>query len=240
MHKDCLRPETASTACPLFVVSPHLDDAAFGCAALLAACPGACVCTVFAGLPAHPQSTQWDRAAGFDDSTQAMRERRREDDRALAHFGARAIRLPFLDGQYGALPDVGRLADEIAKAYECACTVDASLVVPLGVRHPDHMRVGEAWARLLRTGRVGSCIVYEDAIHRAARGAVEKRLAELEAGGLHAAPLDESWRPERLGARALSIRRRAILEYASQLRAFDSAFPADLARPERYWCVRRA
>jgi LmbE family N-acetylglucosaminyl deacetylase len=240
MYQDRLHPETASAACPLFVVSPHLDDAAFGCAALLATYSGACVCTVFAGMPAHVQSTEWDRAAGFDDSTQAMRERRREDDRALAHFGARAIRLPFLDGQYGTLPDAARLADEIARVYECACTVDTSLVVPLGVRHPDHVRVGEAWARLLRTGRVASCIVYEDAIHRTARGAVEKRLAALAAGGLHAAPLDESWRPERLGARALSIRRRAVLEYASQLRAFDARFPADLARPERYWCVTRA
>ncbi|MCP3712521.1 PIG-L family deacetylase [Paraburkholderia sp. CNPSo 3274] len=240
MDKDRLQPETARTTCPLFVVSPHLDDAVFGCAALLAACPGARVCTVFAGSPADPQSTEWDRSAGFGDSTQAMRERGREDDRALERCGARALRLPFLDGQYGPLPDVTALADEMVKQYERVRTGDASFVVPLGVRHPDHVRVGEAWALLLRTGRVVSCIAYEEAIHRTARGAVAKRLTELEAGGLQAAPLDEAWRTSRLSARALAIRRYAILEYASQLRAFGTRFPADLAKPERYWCVTRA
>ncbi|WP_321921328.1 PIG-L deacetylase family protein [Paraburkholderia guartelaensis] len=226
-------------ACSLFVVSPHLDDAVFSCAALLATCPEACVCTVFAGSPAHAQITDWDRAAGFDDSTQAMHERVREDDRALERCGARALRLPFLDGQYGTLPDAVTLADEIAKQYEDVRSDDTLFVVPLGVRHPDHVRVGDAWLLLLRTGQVASCIVYEEAIHRAARGAVAKRLTELEAAGLRAVQLDEAWRPERLSARALTIRRSAILEYSSQLRAFDVRFPADLARPERYWHVTR-
>ncbi|RQN34014.1 PIG-L family deacetylase [Paraburkholderia tropica] len=59
----------------LFVVSPHLDDAVFGCATLLAAQPGATVCTVFAGTPRAPQIQPWDEAAGFSDSSEAMRAR---------------------------------------------------------------------------------------------------------------------------------------------------------------------
>lgn len=224
----------------LFAISPHLDDAVFGCAALLAARPGAYVCTVFAGTPGERQDTEWDRAAGYADSTHAMRGRWREDDRALGVCRAKALRLNFLDGQYGALPAAETLADALYEAFAAhAGDGDAALVAPLGVHHPDHVRVGEAWALLLRTGRVASCIVYEDAIHRAARGVVEKRLGELDKAGLRIAPLDPTWCPERLTARALDIKRRGIVEYASQLRAFGERIPADLARPERYWRVER-
>lgn len=222
----------------LFVVSPHLDDAVFGCATLLAARPGACVCTVFAGTPENRQDTEWDRAAGYADSTLAMRGRWREDERALDICNAKAHRLDFLDGQYDALPDIETLANALAEAFS-AYKNEATLVVPLGVHHPDHVRVGEAWMALLRAGRVLSCIVYEDAIHRAARGVVEKRLNELDQAGLRVTPLDDAWCPERSTARALDIKRRGILAYASQLRAFGERIPADLAKPERYWRAER-
>ncbi|PVX61397.1 PIG-L deacetylase family protein [Paraburkholderia unamae] len=240
MSFDRQRGAMAGASSALFVVSPHLDDAVFGCAALLAGYPGACVCTVFAGAPDHPQHTEWDRAAGFGNSTQALDERCREDNRALEHCGARALRLPFLDGQYGRLPDVATLAEEVKKHCESMRAGDEAFVAPLGVRHPDHMCVGKAWELLLCTGGLESCIAYEEAIHRTTRGVVAKRLAELEAAGLHVTPLDETWRPARLAARALTAKRLAILEYASQLRAFDARFPADLAKPERYWRVTRA
>ena len=227
-----------STVPPLFVISPHLDDAVFSCAALLAAYPGALVCTVFAGTPANARSTSWDRAAGYGDSTQAMRGRWREDDRALEWCGAQPLRLDFLDGQYGPLPDVAALTEALAAQF--ARVRGATLVVPLGVHHPDHVRVGDAWVALLRAGGMASCIVYEDAIHRTARGAVAKRLAKLDAAGLPVTPLGENWRAARFGARAQALRRHGIRAYGSQLRAFGADFPADLARAERYWRVARA
>lgn len=227
----------------LFVVSPHLDDAVFGCAALLAARPGARVCTVFAGTPPERQNTEWDRAAGYADSTHAMRGRCREDDRALDVCHAKPVRLDFLDGQYGPLPDTlalsNALIDTFAAQKSSKTADDTTLVVPLGVHHPDHVRVGEAWTALLRAGRVPSCIVYEDAIHRAARGVVEKRLTELDKAGLRLTALDATWCPERLSARALDIKRRGIVAYDSQLRAFGERMPADLAKPERFWRVER-
>lgn len=237
MRIPSLKPEKPCASPPLFVVSPHLDDAVFSCAALLAAHAGARVCTVFAGTPADKRRTPWDRAAGYDDSTQAMRGRWREDDRALECCGAQPLRLDFLDGQYGPLPDVDALTE--ALNVEFGLARGSTLVVPLGVHHPDHVRVGEAWVALLRAGLVASCIVYEDAIHRAAPGAVAKRLAALGATGLHATSLDDTWSPERLGARAQALRLDGIGAYESQLRAFGAGFPADLARPERYWRVAR-
>lgn len=232
-----LKPQKPCVSPPLFVVSPHLDDAVFSCAALLAVHTGARVCTVFAGTPVDKRSTPWDRAAGYGESTQAMRGRWREDDRALERCGAKPLRLNYLDGQYGPLPDVDALTEALNVQFGLAR--GSTLVVPLGVHHPDHVRVGEAWVALLRAGCVASCIVYEDAIHRAEPGTVATRLAALVAAGLHVTPLDDTWLPERLGARAQALRHDGIRAYASQLRAFGAGFPADLARPERYWRVAR-
>ena len=48
------------------VLSPHCDDAVFGCGELLADRPGSTVITVFAGRPGSGVPlTRWDAAAGF-------------------------------------------------------------------------------------------------------------------------------------------------------------------------------
>ncbi len=221
-------------AAPL-VISPHLDDAVFSCGALLAAIPGSTVCTVFAGAPDKPQRRAWDVAAGFRDSTTAMTIRTREDAQALALCGARAERLSFLDRQYDPLPDDEAI--ESALVAQLAKCPGAPFVVPLGLRHPDHRRVAEAWLTLLRSRLIRSCIVYEEAIHRTARGLTEQRLRNLSDVGLRADALDATWCPERTSARATNIKRCSVLAYDSQLRAFGSRVPADLAQPERYWHV---
>lgn len=220
---------------PLFVVSPHLDDAVFGCATLLASQPGTTVCTVFAGTPRAPQVQPWDEAAGFSDSTDAMRIRTREDEHALAQFGAQGIRLPYLDGQYGELPSVRVLATALLAQLEQPGR--SRLVFPLGLRHPDHLRVADAWIALLRTRTVQSCVVYEDAIHRAVPGLTAARLDDLAAAGLRIVALDASWYPQRESARALRSKQRAVLAYKSQLRAFGEDVLTDLYAPERFWRV---
>ncbi|SDE36381.1 PIG-L deacetylase family protein [Paraburkholderia lycopersici] len=104
-------PHDVSDGAPrLIVVSPHLDDAVLGCAGLIARCPGSIVCTVFAGEPPAPMHTQRDEASGFADAQEAVRARKREDERALAMCGATPLWLDFLDGQYGATPDVKDVA----------------------------------------------------------------------------------------------------------------------------------
>src|SRR5919106_5159209 len=72
----------------VLVVSPHLDDAVFGCGELLAACPGSIVTTVFAGAPKHSELTEWDAAAGFRAGQDVMAARREEDQQALTIVGA--------------------------------------------------------------------------------------------------------------------------------------------------------
>lgn len=222
---------------PLFVVSPHLDDAVFGCAALLATRPGARVCTVFAGTPAVPQCRPWDAAAGFDSARDAMAERLHEDARALACCGACGLYLDFLDDQYGVATDLPALAAALAR--QLSLYRGAVPLLPLGLRHPDHRRVADAWLGLLQAGQIGDCLVYEEALHRSATGETERRLDALDQAGLRITPLDDTWCAARVAPPARDLKRQAVAAYASQLRAFGAAALDDLARPERYWHVTR-
>jgi LmbE family N-acetylglucosaminyl deacetylase len=162
-ESGCLRALRHGTR--LFVVSPHLDDAVFGCAGLLALHPGAIVCTVFAGEPPERMQTPWDASCGFADSHVAMRVRWREEERALAICEAQPLRLGFLDAQYGATPAVEAVAEALAAQYRRFAGYLP--VCPLGLWHSDHVLVGAACRLLLRTGRFAHCIAYEDAIYRA-------------------------------------------------------------------------
>lgn len=222
---------------PLFVVSPHLDDAVFSCASLIATRPGTRVCTVFAGAPEPPQCQPWDAAGGFADSTAALRERTREDDAALAICGAHGMRLPFLDGQYGPLPSLRALAR--ALAGQLARCPRAVPLVPLGLHHPDHRRVADAWLLLARHQRRRAWLVYEEAIHRGVAGVSAARRDELARAGWRLTPLDAGWCAAREDEPARAVRRRAISAYASQLRAFGAARLTDLDAPERYWLAER-
>lgn len=114
-----MRPSSSTTGrgAPLFVVSPHLDDAVFSCGVLLASHPGSLVCTVFCGAPAPPQRTAWDASAGHRDSSAALCARIGEDEQALALVRARAVRLSFLDSQYGSTPTVDELARALTDAW---------------------------------------------------------------------------------------------------------------------------
>ncbi|MBB3257335.1 LmbE family N-acetylglucosaminyl deacetylase [Paraburkholderia bannensis] len=229
---------SAGVVAPLFVVSPHLDDAVFSCGSLLAARRGAVVCTVFAGTPADPVHRSWDEAAGFEDSTQAMHARTLEDEYALSLCEACGVRLGFFDGQYAPLPAAQTVARAIAE--ELARWPGATPVVPLGLRHSDHRCVADAWLVLFRARSMTSCIVYEEAIHRTARDLTGQRLAELANAGLSVERLDEAWCPARTSARAQHMKRRCVQAYASQLRAFGARIPADLGAPEQYWRVEWA
>jgi LmbE family N-acetylglucosaminyl deacetylase len=232
MHTRSSTSISPGLAAPLFVVSPHLDDAVFSCGMLLASRPGSIVCTVFCGEPDPPQYTPWDRSAGHRDSSDALRARVAEDEHALAVLRARGVRLPFLDSQYGATPTVETLGRALTHAWREAGL--PRLVVPLGLYHSDHILVGDACRALVLAQRLSDAIVYEDALYRTIRGVTGRRYEALARQGFTFAPLDAQANASLRAPGSANAKWRAAHAYRSQLRALSDAHPYDLVEPERY------
>lgn len=203
----------------LLVVGAHLDDAVLSAGRLLAAAPGAIVCTVFAGRPgprdARPGTTPWDRACGFAPGADVVGVRAGEDDAAVAALGATAVRLPFVDAQYAAPPAVDDLVaalGEVLRRWR-----PDRVVTPLGLLHRDHRWTAAACLRLLRDRPPGApreWLVAADQPY-ARWAATAGRLAALRRAGLRPAG------PQRLGdddlpAAAVRRRRAALAAYGSQ------------------------
>ena len=222
---------------PLLVISPHLDDGVFSCAAWLAAQRKTAVATVFAGPPPCGLLTDWDRRCGFDSSTDARRTRIAEDDVALATLGARPIRLPFLDAQYGRPAPRERIADaltRIAVAYRAA-----AVMVPLGLFHSDHVLTSNAGVEAMARLPYCTWFAYEDALYRRIDGAVDARLAQLHEMGVAVHPARAAQTPRDAAARCAALKRRAVRCYASQLPALAGHELDDLSAPERFWRLSR-
>lgn len=213
---------------PALLVSPHLDDAVFGCGQWLGAHPGTRVVTVFTGLPADGgMRTDWDTRCGFASAREAVLARREEDRAALALLGGEPCWLDFGDSQYGVTPTVEAVAGALSPLLERQGEDDA-FVFPLGLFHSDHRLVHEAcmaaWRRHPRPA-----LLYEDALYRAMPGLLQQRLAELLRLGLQLTPAKEK------PVEAAATKARAVQCYASQLRAFGPDGYDDTARPERRW-----
>jgi LmbE family N-acetylglucosaminyl deacetylase len=230
-NRSSSKPSSKPPRPGLLVVSPHLDDAVFGCGALLAGHPGAGVVTVFAGRPPHYETlTAWDAAAGFRAGEDVVAARREEDRAALALLRARPVWLEFCDSQYARTPSAREVAaklDEVIRG-EAASTV----AVPLGLFHSDHQLAHEA-ALLARSKHLERMwLAYEDAIYRRIPGLVDDRLGQLNEAGVRTIP----YTPD--GGADDSVKREAIACYASQIRALARpGYPGfeDALAPERYW-----
>lgn len=214
----------------LLAISPHLDDAVFGCGDLLAAHPGSIVVTIFAGVPALFHGlTEWDAICGFLSAREAVRARRREDETALGFLGSRPVWLDFSDAQYGETPrsvDVTRALRRVVRESDCDI-----VVFPMGLYHSDHDLAHHATRALIREGRSLEWLCYEDTFYRCIPGLVQNRVKRLA----------HSYRvlPPRLNSAGLtSAKRRAVYCYASQLRGLSSAGRPghlDALTAERYW-----
>ncbi len=204
----------------LLVVSPHFDDTVFSCGALLAATPGATVCTVFAATPPDAIVTDWDRQCGFQDAHQAMRAQQAEDDAALAVLDARPLRLNFLDSQY-----LRQSANSSSRSIVQALSATirdiqpTMLHIPPGLFHSDHALAHEAAIEAWRTHPSLQCVAYEDCLYRYMDGLVQTRIAELAARDIVATPVLDPFDLEGL-KRALELKCAAVSHYASQLRTF--------------------
>src|SRR3954462_6777516 len=122
----------------MVVVSTHFDDAVFSCYSLLG--PETTVVTALAGLPPAGTLGDWDAGGGATSSVERVRERRAEDEAALALSGSRAVHLDFLDKQYwdGEGPSVGELA------YGLEPHLVGPVYAPAGIGNDQHALVRDA------------------------------------------------------------------------------------------------
>jgi LmbE family N-acetylglucosaminyl deacetylase len=84
----------------LLIVSPHFDDAALSCSALLDRGEPVDVLTVFSGAPEPPRQGWWDERCGFASSAESVPARRREDENALEPGGHHLHLLDLLEVQH--------------------------------------------------------------------------------------------------------------------------------------------
>lgn len=136
----------------MFVVQPHLDDAALGIGRLMReADPARSVCvSVFAGSPSRypPLSKRpHDDTCGFVRGDDVMMQRRHEDARAMVSLGWGRVHLGLLDAQYlgelaedqvRPLPDRARFAVGVDQAWDQAGR-PGDVWCPVGVAHQDHI-----------------------------------------------------------------------------------------------------
>lgn len=218
----------------LVVVSPHLDDAVFGCGELLASRPGAVVVTVFAGLPqAQWTLPGWDADCGFSSARQAVAVRRREDREALEVLRASPCWLNFLDSQYRSSPALAEVTRKLGRALRRHC--GAMVAVPLGLFHDDHKLAHEAALGLIRGSRPRRWLAYAEPVYRTIPGLLEARLDQLARKGFRAEPARPGTEPA-----AADFKRRAVRAYVSQLRGLGARVRggyADVFAPERYWTL---
>ncbi|WP_232065886.1 PIG-L family deacetylase [Mycobacterium heidelbergense] len=212
----------------VLVVSPHLDDAVYSAGQFLAGRPGAVVVTIFAGTPNPPQKKSWDVSkCGFADSQQAMLARKAEDGSALAVLNATPVHLDFLDNQYGrGGVDLRALANAIleqAKRHR-----PEFVVGPLGLRHPDHVRVRKA---VLAAELDVPLWLYGDLPYRIRKSSWLR--AALDEISRHGYTLE----PDDIGTGPPELKREAAERYESQTKLFD--IDNTIMVPELFWRVTR-
>ena len=225
---------TLDSAEPLVAISPHLDDGVFSCGELLSRHPGSVSLTVFAGVPAaYGCLSPWDALSGFEDGSDVVAARRREDESALAALKARPWWLDFLDAQYGDSPSAAAIAAALSHAIEVAGA--GTVVMPLGLFHSDHRLASDAALLVAPNMPELSWFMYEDAIYRAIEGLAEERRRSLGCVGWRLTPVDTCYEP-------CDSKREAVRAYKSQLRALAAPGKpgfSDAFEPERYHRLSR-
>jgi LmbE family N-acetylglucosaminyl deacetylase len=216
---------------PLLVFSPHLDDAVLSLGNVIAAHPGSTVVTVLAGMPPdESRTTEWDATCGFGSAGESMRARWAEDVSALAVLGATAIHLDFLDRQYG---NAERSPIKLEVERILSEHPDHDLFGPLGLIHPDHILVSNAFLDAVSSvGRI-ECALYADIPYYAMAGSLDRRWAELRLRNDEIGALVEEAGVPGPGSSEVKVRAREL--YASQMRALRKV-PLDL--PELTAAVR--
>jgi GlcNAc-PI de-N-acetylase len=245
---------------PLLVLSPHFDDAALSCAALLDRGEPVDVITIFGGEPDPPRQGWWDRRCGFASSAESFPVRRREEDAALGGAGHRARWLPLLEGQYvdGPRSEAERAAIREAVLEWSNANRGGTVAIPAGagrkvgrigsrmaalgpgwvgfIQHSDHVFVRDTVLALLAVAKTFTGLLYEELPYLWS-GPAER---EVRVSAV-------SWRFE-ADPSVLPVDRRRkaerIATYASQVPHLSSRRrrpddPRSLPAFERYWRLFR-
>jgi LmbE family N-acetylglucosaminyl deacetylase len=219
----------AGMSSPLFVVSPHLDDAVLSLGGAIGGSPGSIVATVCTALPPDPHVlTRWDEWTGFTSAEQAMRARHEEDVAALSLLSAEPDWLGFLDGQYRHPWDHRRVVDAIATRV--AAHTEHRPAGPLGIHHRDHVATARAFTEAMdELGSAEFWLYAEIPYYRVYDTEMDARLSELAGEGLTLEVVD-------LGGVDDGRKVAACYCYASQVARFPATF---LEVPELVWRVTR-
>lgn len=136
----------------ILLISPHFDDAVLSAGQYMADRPDAEVVTVYGGFPVNAEhlTTAYDVKCGFKNAEDAVAQRQRENDQALALLEATAINLDFVDSQYESQHQPApHLSEMIEKLQEIVNGYNYEFIMaPLGMGHPDHVKVTDAVIRL--------------------------------------------------------------------------------------------
>ena len=243
---------------PLLIVSPHLDDAALSCAALLDRREPPAVVTVLAGIPPEPRFGWSERQMGFADSTATMTARRGEEEAALAASVRSLELMDLLDEDYLDAPRAA--ADGEAIRERVGAWLERSgggtVALPAGagrqrgrlrarlesltggprgalLAHDDHLYVRDA--ALPAAG--DAVLLYEELPYLEGGGAEREARRVARRAGMSAEPLEL---PVDVARKAKRIGRYAsqIAQLTADGRRLDD--PAELPTTERYWILRRS
>jgi LmbE family N-acetylglucosaminyl deacetylase len=242
---------------PLLLLSPHFDDAALSCAALLAREEPIDVLTVFAGEPVPPRQGEWDRVTGFPDSTESRRVRLAEEQAAFADTPHRLAFLNLIESEYLTAPRTRNDAEPIAVAVDdwLEQNPGGAIAAPAGAgrlpgslrakvrrlmghyvafRHPDHVFLRNAALDALVPRPGARTVLYDEfpyLLERPADGEVGHiaRSRGLSAE-LIAAPVDRHAKASRI-----SVYTSQMPHLTFRGRRVDLA--ENLPEDERYWIL---
>jgi hypothetical protein len=244
---------------PLLLVSPHLDDAVFSCAALVERPEPLDVLTVCTGAPDPPRQGWWDAQCGFTSSAESVPARLREDDTAFAGTPHRRANLDLLELQY----QEGRTPaerEQLAERVWGWLAVNPTGIVSVPAGAGCSQRLTARWRRKLLRSR---CSPPQHPDHLFVRNAVLDVLAEAEATPLLYEEVPYLWgepadaEAERAASRRGLRAELVVMEVdrarkAGRIAAYASQIPQispphgrlddeqTLPATERYWLLRRS
>ncbi len=222
---------------PLLVISPHLDDAVLSCAQLINSHPGSTILTVLAGYVSGLHSGWSAQTTGLPIARDANLIRRQEDLAASTLLGAQSVWEDVLAQEYGPGDEphtrILAIREAITAAVE-ATTPPETIVIPLGLTHPDHILVSDVALQAVLASRRTAYVYMEMPYGQARPFHARRRLRHVG-------------RRFVVGPRVSFVgdaqkKAESVAAYLSQIGAlrdgFGNRFTKVFTDPERYWHIR--